>query len=64
MMARSAVAAACPNEAAHTDGPNGYVQWHEWAETMAETHVQERCPDCGLWKLWTAKGPVKDGERG
>lgn len=39
----------------HTPSPNGYIQWHEWAEKMEKTHVQERCPICGLWAIWKAR---------
>ena len=49
----------CPNRAEHTEGPTGYVQWHAWAERMAKTHVQSKCPGCGLWVIVTPKG---DGE--
>lgn len=48
----------CRNGAAHWQGPepSGYRNWHEWAERMATTHVQQRCPGCGLWVIWTPKG--------
>lgn len=36
----------------HTPQPVGYLAWHEWAERKARTHRQERCPGCGLWKIW------------
>ena len=39
-------------ECKHTEGPAGYVAWHEWAERMSKRYVQERCPKCGLWKIW------------
>ena len=39
----------------HTECPRGYVAWHEWAEEMSETLVQEQCPGCGLWAIWTLK---------
>lgn len=32
--------------------PNSYVDAAEWAEFMAETHVQRQCPGCGLWTIW------------
>lgn len=41
----------CPDVAQHTPAPDGYTQWHAWAEVMAKTHVPERCPTCGLW-IW------------
>lgn len=42
-------------EAEHTPAPVGYLAWHEWAERMAETHVQQRCPACGRWAVWIPK---------
>ena len=39
----------------HNEGPDNYVAWHEWAERMSETHVQSRCPACGLWAIWTPR---------
>ncbi len=56
----------CPNNAEHTPSPRGYLPWHEWAEAMSKTHRQVRCPGCGLWKVWVARGntpEAKDGER-
>ena len=46
---------ACPAVATHTPCPDGYLAWHAWAETMAATHSQHRCPTCGLWTLWAPK---------
>jgi hypothetical protein len=40
---------------AHTPAPLGYLAWHAWAERQARTHRQRRCPDCGLWAIWTPK---------
>ena len=45
----------CSNEAAHTEGPKGYVEWHEWADEMIKTHDQTKCAVCGLYKIWTLK---------
>ena len=36
----------------HTDSPDGYLQWDEWAEKMSRTHVQRQCRGCGLWAIW------------
>jgi hypothetical protein len=47
--------ANCPNRDAHTEGPAGYVARSEWAEEMAETHVQTQCPGCALWVVWKPK---------
>jgi hypothetical protein len=54
-MART-VAKPCPQAHLHTEGPASYLEWHAWAEEMSKTHVQERCPGCGLWKIVKPKG--------
>lgn len=45
----------CPVTASHNLGPSGYLAWHEWAEEMAKTHTQKRCPGCKLWVIWEEK---------
>jgi hypothetical protein len=35
--------------------PEGYVQWHHWAERMSKRYVQEKCQKCGLYHLWKRK---------
>lgn len=55
MKATDKRADACPNKAKHTESPDGYIAWHEWAERKAKTHVQERCPGCGLFMIWKPK---------
>jgi hypothetical protein len=45
----------CPDVAAHTPCPSSYLGWHEWAEKMAKTHRQKRCPGCGLFVIWVPK---------
>jgi hypothetical protein len=47
----------CPQEHLHTEAPQGYLPWVEWAEKMSKTHVQEKCPGCGLFKIWRPKEP-------
>lgn len=42
----------CPNAAAHTPEPKGYLAWHAWAARMAETHHQIRCSGCGRYAIW------------
>lgn len=49
---------ACPHP--HTPCPDGYLDWHLWAEEMRRTHVQARCPGCGLWALWVPRGTMRD----
>lgn len=43
----------------HTPEPTGYLQWHAWAEEKAKTHIQERCPVCGLWAIWVPTDTVE-----
>lgn len=32
--------------------PEGYLQWHEWAETQHKAGLQQKaCGRCGLWKF-------------
>ncbi len=47
----------CPNAEDHTPCPSSYLAWDEWAQRMAKTHRQSRCPGCGLWKIWVPKAP-------
>lgn len=47
----------CPDFWAHTPGPQGYSEWFEWADQMAPTHKQRQCPGCGLYAIWTPRGP-------
>ena len=44
--------APCPNQAEHAGEPTNYLAWHEWAEQMAKSHTQHRCPGCGYWRVW------------
>lgn len=31
--------------------PEGYLQWHEWAEIQRKAGIKQRqCPTCGLWQ--------------
>jgi hypothetical protein len=41
--------------AEHTYGPSGYPDWHEWAEEMSKTHVQQKCGTCGCYLIWEPK---------
>jgi len=45
----------CPNRAKHTKCPEGYLQWHAWAEEKGKTHRVKRCPGCGLYAIWVPK---------
>lgn len=42
----------CPNFEDHTLCPEGYISWHIWAEEMAKTHKQRKCPGCGRYSIW------------
>lgn len=40
----------------HTPGqPDGYMQWHAWAERMSKTNRQIKCAFCGLYQVWIPK---------
>lgn len=45
----------CPDVLNHTPAPRSYLAWHEWAEEMAKTHVQQRCPRCGFLSIWVPR---------
>jgi hypothetical protein len=31
--------------------PEGYLQWHEWAEVQRKAGIKQvQCPTCGLWR--------------
>jgi hypothetical protein len=47
----------CAHFEDHTLCPEGYIQWHAWAEEMSRTHRQEKCAGCGLYAIWTPKRP-------
>ena len=48
----------CPNIEDHTACPDGYLEWHAWAEKMSRTHRQRKCPSCGLYEIWEPKAPL------
>ena len=45
----------CPNFEDHTSQPEGYIQWHHWAEEMSKTHRQRQCPGCKKFEIWEPK---------
>jgi hypothetical protein len=49
--------ALCPHFEDHIPCPEGYIQWHAWAEEMGKTHKQRKCPGCGLYQIWEPKRP-------
>lgn len=50
----------CPNAAQHEPWPTGYVAASDHADKMLQTHDQTRCPQCGLWAIWTAKTATEE----
>lgn len=48
-------AVLCEHFEDHTLCPEGYIQWHAWAEEMAKTHRQEKCAGCGLFAIWVPR---------
>ena len=50
----------CPDADQHTPQPRQYVGWHVWADQMGRTHDQKRCPDCGLYQIWTLRPDAPD----
>lgn len=48
----------CPLREQHTPAPNGYIQWHKWAEEMmAKGRRQHRCAGCHRWSIWLPVEP-------
>ena len=45
----------CAKGGKHTKCPSDYLGWHAWAEKKMRTHVQVRCPECGLLAIWKPK---------
>lgn len=45
----------CPRQAEHTVAPDGYVDWHYWAEEMQRTHRPVKCEGCGKWAIWVER---------
>lgn len=48
----------------HTESPDGFLQWHEWAKRMEKTHTQRQCKGCGLWAIWEPKETGEVASRG
>ncbi len=51
---------SCANDASHTECPNEYLAWHDWAEKKMKTHKQVKCPKCGLYAIWVPKNTEED----
>lgn len=54
----------CPNIEDHTPAPEGYIQWHAWAEMMGRNHKQRKCDGCGKYAIWEPKSEGKPGGEG
>jgi hypothetical protein len=52
----------CPNAAAHTPHPTGYLAKDEWAEEKMKTHHQVKCEGCGLYMIWVPGAATSEGE--
>lgn len=51
----------CPQRDQHTPAPKGYVAWHEWAARMNYYGWRQRkCPDCGLYTIWSGGRPLPE----
>ena len=55
MKARPYTKETCPDRIRHTVCPEGYIQWHPWAEQKSRTHRTVKCPTCGLYAIWVPK---------
>ena len=61
MPRRKAEPPPCPQADRHTpDQPEGYQEWHAWAEEMGKTHEQQLCPGCGFYKIWIPRASTPD----
>lgn len=46
----------CPQEKNHTKQPEGYIQWHDWAEKKQKVgYRQKKCLGCGHYQIWYKK---------
>lgn len=42
---------ATPDYRAGSLPPEGYLQWHAWADVQREAGIKQvECPTCGLWQ--------------
>ena len=42
----------CLNAKNHTERPEQYIAWHNWAERKSKTHRQIKYKGCGLYEIW------------
>lgn len=50
-------------ECRHTPCPEGYCEWHGWAERASKTHAQIKCKCCGKWSVWLPKTEARKVNR-
>lgn len=48
----------CPRQEGHTPAPDGYADWHYWAEKMRRTHRPAQCEGCERWVIWVEREPA------
>jgi hypothetical protein len=52
--------APCPTPERHTRVPDGYLERVDDARArLGRGQYQERCPGCGLWKVWKTRGGTR-----
>lgn len=54
----------CPDRDKHSPQPEGYLQWHAWADKMKRTHRQIRCPTCGLYAIVVPRDAIRKHDEG
>lgn len=42
----------------HTKCPEGYLQWHAWAEQKSKKHTCFKCLSCGKFAVWKRTSTV------
>ena len=52
----------CLHANEHTPAPEGYLQWHEWAEKKLKTHDPFRCPHCQFFVIWKPRKRKRGGD--
>lgn len=49
----------CINKSNHTECPEGYLAWHNWAQKISKTHKQIKCQACGFLTIWIKKNKTR-----
>jgi hypothetical protein len=42
--------------------PTGNVEFDEWSRKLNKTKKNSKCPDCGLYNIWTLRPATSEGE--